>query len=339
MNKEQQLELRDRKRSRRNLAFYEVRRSITQALFGHVKKRREMKGKTKTLIFIWVCLAIPIANWLVFWLYVNFNSILLAFKNIDYAGGGFEYWTMDNFKTIFQMFTDPGEGTNLLHYGANTLKYWLLSVFIIPHSILLTYVFQKKLKGHKFYRVLLYIPQIISATVLAGVFRSFVSQNGALTYILKEFFDVARVPNWFNETEWVNKALLFYQFFFGFAGQYILYSGAMARIPDEIHEAAAMDGITMWKELWYIDIPLMWPTISMTLMTTFAGLFGASGPILLFTANFEYTFTWGYFIFDQVRQYGSYYIPAALGLLFTLVAFPISLLVKKLLTGIYADVE
>lgn len=339
INKEQREERRDARSSRRKLNLYEGRRVISQTLFGKRKSRRTFTAKTRHLFFIWGVLSLPIVKFFVFWLYVNTNSILMAFKNIDYAAGGVEYWTLDNFKQIYKMFTEPGAGTDLAHYGMNTLKYWLLSVALIPQSIFLTYLFQKKLKGHKIFRVLLYIPSIIGSVVIAGVFESFVAPNGVLGYVLKEVFNVARVPNWFNETAYANKMLLFYTYFFGISGQYLLYSGAMARVPQEVHEAAAMDGITMWKEIWYLDIPLMWPTISMTIVGSFAGIFGASGPILLFTPNFEHTFTFGYWIFDQVRVYGSYYLPSSLGLLFTLIAFPVCLLVKNIVTRIYADVE
>ena len=225
-------------------------------------------------------------------------------------------------------------------YGANTMKYWLIgTVWAIPHSVLLTYVFHKKLRGTKFFRVVLYLPSIICSVVIAGIFEAFISGKGVFGKLLVEVFNVERVPAWFQEIEFATPMLLFYAFFFGFAGQYILFSGAMARISKDVLEAAALDGVTMWQELWHIIIPLMWPTISMTIVTSFAGIFGATGNILLFTPNVSETFTFGYWIFDQVRRYNSYYVPSALGLIFKLIAYPICLLVRKLVTSIYADVE
>lgn len=327
-----------RKRSLQML-FYEIGRIVTQILFGRLRSKRILKAKTKQTIFIWGMLAIPILNFLVFWVYVNFNSILLAFQNIDYAGGGEVYWTLENFKTVFDMFANPTEGTDFWQYGANTLKFWSLSVFWgIPHSILLTYVFHKKLKGSKVYRIILYLPSIICGVVVAEVFASFISDSGPLGYALINLCNVDRVPGWFTEQEFATNMLLFYAFFFGFAGHYVIFSGAMAKIPREITEAALLDGVGMWKELWYIVIPLMWPTISMQIVVSFAGIFGASGNILLFTPNVKSTWTLGYWIFDQVRQYQSYYIPATLGLVFTVIAFPLGLLVRKLVNSIYQDV-
>ncbi|MBQ9392674.1 MAG: sugar ABC transporter permease [Oscillospiraceae bacterium] len=322
------------------LSLYEGRRRISQALFGRIKPGRQLKAQTKRNIFVWAMLALPLLNLLVFWLYVNIDSILMAFRNVDYANGGVEYWTLDNFKTIYKMFTEQNQGADMLLYGANTLKYWLLgTVWSIPHSILLTYVFHKKLRGTKFFRVVLYLPSIICSVVLAGIFEAFISGKGVFGKLLMDVFHVARVPAWFQEAEYATPMLLFYSFFFGFAGSYILFSGAMARIPKEVMEAAALDGVTMWQELWHIIIPLMWPTLSMTIVTSFAGIFGASGSILLFTPYMESTFTFGYWIFDQVRRYNAYYLPSALGLIFTLIAYPLCLLLRKLVTSIYADVD
>lgn len=317
-----------RRKRERNLTFYEIKRRIDLMLpFNRLSSKRNSSNfHRKQTFFVWKMLAIPILNFLIFWLYVNFDSILLAFRNIDYSTGGYEYWTFDNFKEVLRLFKEDG----MLEYGANTLKFWLLSVgWQIPHSILLTYIFHKKLTGRKVYRVLLYIPTIICSVALAGIFEAFINENGALGYILQNAFSIERIPSWFQENEYAIWALLFYNFFFGFAGQYILYSGAIANVDTEITEAAYMDGVTMWQELFYIDIPLMWPTISMTIVTSFGGLFGASGPILLFTSTMSSTWTFGYWIFDQVRVYQSYYIPAALGLCFTIIAFPVAMLVKK----------
>lgn len=311
-----------------SLTLYEVGRRLRRMLPVSRKDsdNRLNRRKRKETIFVWSMLAVPILHFLVFWVYVNFDSILLAFRNIDHASGGYEYWTLGNFKELQTLFTQGHMGL----YGLNTLKFWLLgSVWGIPHSILLTYVFHKKLRGAKIYRTLLYLPSIICGVALAGIFSAFINSNGAVGYVMQNVFNVARVPNWFQEEEFAINMLLFWNFFMGFAGSYILFSGAMANIDKELTEAAYMDGVTMWQEIWYLDIPLMWPTLSMTIITNFAGLFGASGPILLFTSSMESTFTFGYWIFDQVRVYQSYYIPATLGLCFTIIAFPVAMLIKR----------
>ena len=278
-----------RRRRAISMFLYELGRCLRMLIPKRKGGNKNSKStlKKRQTIFVWSILVIPLLNFLVFWVYVNLDAILMSFQNIDYANGGREYWTLDNFKEIYRMFTQPSENTdNLLHYGANTLKFWLLSVgWSVPHSILLTYAFHKKLRGAKIFRVMLYLPSIICAVALAGIFEAFIGGNGALGYVLTKFFDVQRIPSWFQEEEWAMAGLLFYNFFFSFAGSYVVYSGAMANVDKEITEAAYMDGVSMWQEIWYIDIPLMWPTLSITVIGAFGGIFGACGPILLFTGG------------------------------------------------------
>ena len=336
MNKELREERFDAKLSKINMFLYEIGRIINKNTLGHIKRKRGMKTTTRQNIFVWVMLAIPILNFLVFWLYVNIGSIMMAFQNVDYAEGGKVYWTIDNFKTVYKLFSQGG--AELAHYGMNTLKYWGVSLIMgLPYSILLTYLLHKKVAGHKFFRVALYLPALICGVVIAGIFESFISPNGAFGYILKTVFDVARVPSWFQETEFATGMLIFYTVFFGMAGNYVLMSGAMAKIPTEVTEAALMDGVTMWQELWYIDIPMMWPTISMIIVTSFSGIFSASGPILLFTPNLSDTWTWGYWIFDQVRTFNSYYVPSALGLIFTVIALPVMIVLRRVVTNMFTE--
>ena len=330
-------EKKNRRKRERSMFTYEIgRRFLSFFPFSKRLQERKRNVRRQQLIFIWGALAIPILHFCVFWIYVNFDSLILAFRNIDYAAGGEEYWTLDNFKEIYRMFAEGGEGMNMMHYAGNTLKYWLLATaWSIPHSILLTYAFHKKLLGKKLFTVMIYIPSLINAVALTGIFRSFINANGAFGYLLRNVFGLDRVPNWFQEVEYANATLLFYSFFFGIAGSYVLYSGAMANVDQEISEAAYMDGVTMWQEILYIDIPLMWPTLSVTVITALTGIFGASGPILLFTPYMEETYTFGYWIFDQVRTYQQYYVPAALGLCFTAIAFPIMLLVKRWVNNMF----
>ncbi|MBO7344957.1 MAG: hypothetical protein J6U92_03350, partial [Clostridia bacterium] len=81
-----------------------------------LKKKKTIGGKQK-LIFIIACLTIPVLHWLVFWLYVNFQSILLAFQNMRTLE-----FTFEHFETVFSKFRKGGE---LFIAISNTTKYFL----------------------------------------------------------------------------------------------------------------------------------------------------------------------------------------------------------------------
>ena len=97
----------------------------------------------------------------------------------------------------------------------------------------------------------------------------------------------------------------------------------MKRIPREIFESAALDGISMWRELISIIVPLIWPILTTMIILAVSGIFGASGPILLFT-NGEYgTMTIGFSMYQQYKVYNQIARAAAIGLVYTIVGLPL----------------
>ena len=105
----------------------------------------------------------------------------------------------------------------------------------------------------------------------------------------------------------------------------------MNRIPSEVIEAARLDGVGAFRELVQIILPMVWPTMTTLLVFTFVGIFTTSGPILMFTEGQWDTYTVAYWIFEQVYSGGRYEYASAVGLIFTLIALPIVLGVKKLM--------
>ncbi|MGN1052239.1 MAG: carbohydrate ABC transporter permease, partial [Candidatus Scatosoma sp.] len=150
---------------------------------------------------------------------------------------------------------------------------------------------------------------------------------------------VEYAPAFLSETEYALKSLIIYALWTGISGNFILYCGAMNRIPIEVVESARLEGSMCWTELVHIVIPMIWPTLSTTLIFTVVGIFSSSGNILLLTHGVTSTYTLSYWIFDQVRTFQSYYVPSALGLVFTLIGFPIVLITRYFLNKIYPDVE
>lgn len=123
----------------------------------------------------------------------------------------------------------------------------------------------------------------------------------------------------------------------GFATSLIVYPNAMKEIDDEILEAGRVDGIdNLFSELWYIILPLIYPTISTFLITGFASLLSTSGPVATFymyDAPLE-AHNMGYYYWKQVAfasSYSGYPELAAGGLMMTMIMAPLTILLKKFL--------
>lgn len=288
----------------------------------------------KTVFFIVALLAIPVVHWLIFWLFINLQSILLAFQ--DPLTGDF---TWENFKIFWGDLTNP-TSTNVLGLAVkNTLLYFGSSIFIVlPISLFIAYFLYKKIPGYKVFRIIFFLPAIISGTALVTAFSVAVNPGGLFAEILEKIgFDIS-VHGLLGTKETATNTILFYTIMTSFTTNVLLFQGAMTRVPGEVLESAKLEGCSPFREVIEIIFPLIWPTFATQLIFTMTGLFTASGPILLFDPenNLE-TMTISYWIFSKSLMGSDYYnIVSCTGLCFTIAGFPIIMLVRWLTDKIKA---
>ena len=297
-----------------------------QILVKNQQPRKNPERRINT-VFITVMLLIPVLHWIVFWFIVNINSILMAFK---IPTGD---WSLESLRIVFR---DLKAGDSALRVAIkNTLLYFTKDVVMLFFQLLIAYFFYKKIFAYKAFRIIFYLPSIVSGVAIATMFSSFILPSGPLGIILNKL-GMEVVPEFLADTNYATKTILYYTIWLGWGGNMLLFGGAFARIPVELIEAAKLDGITAHKEFTHIIMPLVWSTLSTLLILNMTGIFGASGPILLFTKGAYQTTTIGYWIFDKVAYVGlsAYNEVAAAGLVFSCFGVPVIMFFKWLLERI-----
>ena len=305
------------------------------SLHNHIsRKSKQRKGKT---LFIVCILAIPILNWLVFWLYVNINSILLAFQ-IETANG--ITWTLtENFKIFFEALTESGNDLNISI--GNTALYFLSGLLItMPLSLFISYFLSKKILGYQFFRIVFYLPCIITPIILTSVYDQLLLPNGPLGVLFKKLsLDYpTNGPLYEANSHLPTFTIILYTILTGVGGDMLIFSGSMSRIPTEIYESAKLDGCGPLCEVVTIVIPLIWSTISTKIVLLMSGIFSASGPIMLLVTGDYNTSTIAFWIYDIVQQEGDYNLVSTAGLCFTLIIIPVILGVRAFMEK-FSDVE
>lgn len=287
-----------------------------------MKRVESRKKRNKDLPFIIGMLALPILQFLVFYVYVNFNSILLAFQTP--VGVGVE-WGFGNFERLFREIT--ASGSELISALVNTMIFFFTGLLItLPLSFVMCYFLYKKMPGYRIYRVIFYLPCIIMGSVTAILFKYIIATNGPISL----FFN-GEVPHFLHSSEWAMPTLVFYTIFFGLGGNLVIFSGSMNNIDTGIIEAGKIDGTNLWTEMRYIVLPIVWPTVSTVLIFNFISIFSASGPILLFTQGAYNTYTLSYWIYSRVLFNAEVNYPAAVGLLLTAIGAPFAILMYRLM--------
>jgi len=286
--------------------------------------KQKKKNNLLQTLFITSMLIIPVIHWCVFWFGVNINSILMAFQLPTGE------WSLDSLRDIFlQIFS---KGTDMSIAVRNTLIYFIKDILMLPFQLLIAYFFFKKIAGYKFFRIIFYLPAIVSGVAVANMFSNFIAPSGPIGVLLKNL-GVNPIPRFLANSSYATGTILFFTIWQGWGGNMLLLGGALARIPLDVLESAKLDGVNPIQELVFMIIPLVWSTMSTLLILTMTALFTASGPILLFTKGNYDTMTIGYWIFDAVayQGVGAYNSVAAAGLIFTCVGAPIILFVKWLI--------
>ena len=280
------------------------------------------------MLFYILLLAWPITQFCIFYIGVNFNSILMAFQNYDIATGKTTFVWFANFRELFYNFAnDPLYLTAL----KNSFILWGVGLFVsMPIGLLFSYYIYKKRPMGSFFHVVLFIPSVISSMVLALMYQYFVDLY--VPNVINQIFDT-QVQGLFTNLDTIFYGVILYGVWFGFGTSTLLYLGAMKGISESVIEAAKIDGAGVWQEFVYVILPQIFSTISVFLVMGVAGVFVSQGALFeFFGTNVENrNYTMGYFLF--VRAYSSesmYNYLSAMGLTITLIVAPLTIALRKL---------
>ena len=288
--------------------------------FG-TKKRNER-------IFLACLFLLPIIHKITFYIGGNLTSFTLAFQQYD----GTNYIFV-GFKNFIEVFNDL-QHSELLRAGfANTVYLYIMETFLsIPISLLCSYFVVKKVPGHDFLKVVFFLPGIVSGVVMTLMYGYFCEY--AIPGILNKVFGVKNFPLILVEYPYAFPMMMLYSLWVGFAGGIVMYVGSMSRVPDGVTDAAQIDGVTVMQEFWHVTMPTVYPMLTVFLITGLTGLFMGGGPMFTFYQYSAptYCYTVGYFLFK--KTYGAlaspytYPYPAAVGMIVTLIAAPLTFLLK-----------
>ncbi len=306
----------------------------------HKPKKKHNWGRT---IFIICMIAYPLLQFLVFWAYVNIDTIVMSFQRLDYELGEI-FVGLDNYKWAFERLTSPDE-PDLRNSIINSIYLFLSNNFVLlPVSIFCAYILQKKVPGSKAFRVIFFLPNIISVVVLTMSFSFMIDSTfGPINEILKALGLGGIIPKngWLGDKSTVMWMVLFYCLWAGIGYNVVLLSGAINRIPTDIFEAGKMDGIGLWRELVQVVTPMISGTITTLFVSGVSVIFTLFLQPMLLTGGGPYdglSSTIALFIMNLVNA-NQLYKAAAVGMIFTVIGIPLIQLIKWLLERFFPAVE
>ena len=336
---EKEMEINEVNSEELNEVVNEVEPEFDEFNNNEEKVRLPLSREKKRLIFYTLLMIYPVIHLSIFYVYANISALAMAFQKYS-EGTATQYQIdfvfLDNFQRIIDLFSQAKYQDMIW----NSLLLYVLRMGVgMTLALVFSYYIYKKFALTELFRVMLFLPTIISGVVLTLLYE----------YIVEDVY-VALMNN--PEIKYglmtTNKmeVVIFYNLWTGFGMNILMYSGAMSGINESIAESAQLDGVNVLTEFIYITLPMIFPTIITFLVMGISNIFVDQMGLYTFfkdTATFQ---TVGYFIYVQSLQsnlippktiaekdilYLSYSEISALGLMITALILPITLTVRHLL--------
>ena len=316
--------------------FYDIK----VKLFGNKKKDPNKKQKPYNRmvgqnVFLCLFLLFPIVQFLIFYVGVAGSTLKLAFQVYNTETDTYSF-SLETYKEVFADFFVIGKMSSLLKNSA--IQFLVGFIIGMPLQIMVAYVVFKEVPLSNAYKVILFLPNIISSLVFVICAREIITKGLPVLFHNEDllllnpdssssFYSVLIFGTWMN-----------------FAGGLIIYLSAMCSISKDILEYGQLEKLSSFKEFWYVVLPSIFPTIVTYIIVAIAAFFTNYGHFYSFyggegSSEAPYT-SLGLYFFIQVAGgqntpmstlRANYPFVSASGILFTLIVAPITFLTKYLL--------
>ncbi|CQR53564.1 carbohydrate ABC transporter permease [Paenibacillus riograndensis] len=225
-----------------------VEKTVPKRTYWTRKKREQWAG--------WIFIAPEVFGLILLSVFPLLFSLFLSFTEWNLVGGlsAIHFIGLDNFVNLFK------DNHFILALKNNVL----FTVGTVPLTMLLGIVLSalihKKLYGKAFFKVAFFIPYICSTVAIAAVWQAlYHPSKGPLNQMLMEM-GISSPPHWLVDTSYSLIAIMIIYIWQVLGYQMIIFLAGMTNIPEELYEAATIDGATGIQQFRRITVPLLGPT-------------------------------------------------------------------------------
>jgi len=225
-----------------------------------------------------------IAPWLLGFLFFYLGPFLasLYLSFTEYKLVGAPTWIgLRNYVYMFQsLWSDDGDG-DVWKSLFNTAYY---TAFQVPLSMLLAFLIaillNARVRAMPLFRTMFYLPSITAGVATAILWLWILNPNGLANYALSLIG--VEGPLWFGSTRWAMPGLILIGLW-TIGGTVIIYLAGLQGVPQQLYEAASIDGAGWWGRVRHVTLPMMTPTIFFTLIIGLINGFQVFTPALVIT--------------------------------------------------------
>lgn len=238
-------------------------------------------GKDLKTNYILYLMVLPVLAYYVLFSYVPMAGIQLAFKNYRIKEGiwGSPWIGFDHFARFFQSYNF----TTLLWNTLALSLYCLIVGMVIPvlFSLMINYVRNSRWK--KTLQMVTYLPYFISTVVMVGMLGIFLGETGLVNTFLQE---LGMQPVSFLTSGDAFRSVYAWSGVWQSLGySSVIYIAALSGVDQQIHEAAIVDGASIWRRIWHIDLMELRPTMIVLLIMSLGNIINVGYEKVLLMQN------------------------------------------------------
>ncbi len=262
-------------------------------------------------------------------LVIVFPVIKLVIGSFMTSSGGEVVFTgLRNYRLVFE---DPLFAIAI----RNNLKLFLLVPVMTILSLIVATILFNKIRGWRFYRSIIFVPYILSVSVVGIVFSYILQYNGVLNTVLRSAGMDGLALDWLGRSDLALGSVAFVIVWKQFGFGVILMLSRMMSIDTSLYEAADVDGAGWFQKLWRITIPQARHIIEFYVIITLIEMLSwVFSYVFVMTAGGpgSSTYVLEYLIYKKSFGGGNYYIAQAVGVIVLVIA-TILIVIQQLLNG------
>ncbi len=227
-------------------------------------------------VFPWhivVFLAPAVIIYSVFMVFPLLNSLRLSF--FGFTPDNKEFFV--GFQNYVKLFTDSTYAPRFWGALKNNFVFFAIHMLVQnPIGLLLAALLAGGGRGRNFYRTILFMPTVLSVVIIGFIWQLILNPLWGVTEGLMKMVGLGSLfKPWLGlpESALIAVSLISVWQFVGIP--MILFYAALIGIPEELIEAATVDGASRWHSFWHIKFPLILPTVGIVAILTFVGNFNA----------------------------------------------------------------
>ena len=242
--------------------------------------KKRMSKKVKNALTGYSFIAINVIGVIFFWVIPLIFSFVLGISKWDMSKGlaGIKITGLQNY---IAMWKDEWFQASFLNNIIFTVAYVVLLLVLSFFAALLL---KEKVFGKKLAQMGMYLPYVVNVVAIAAVFLAIFSREGPISVFLKAL-GVEEPPLFLNDTRFALATMVLICVWQTMGYTAMLFLSGLINIPDDLYEAAAIDGAGWWQKTRNVTIPMLSSTSFFIMVTTIINSFKVFGLINVMTSG------------------------------------------------------